>query len=92
MAINKVINKSTKCHGAMKNVIEYVCRDEKVKEGYAFISGPYTGDTINYDDIYQCWIKEKRLWNKDSGRMYKHEIISFHKDELVTPEQVLEIG
>ena len=32
MAINKVVNKSTKSHGAMRNVLEYVLRDEKVKE------------------------------------------------------------
>ena len=92
MAINKVVNKSTKSHGAMRNVLEYVLRDEKVKEGYVEIAGPYSGETINYDEVYQSWLAEKRLWDKDSGRMYAHNIISFHKDEHVTPEQVLEIG
>lgn len=72
--------------------MEYVLRDEKVKEGYAEIAGPYSGETINYDEVYQTWLAEKKLWNKDSGRMYAHNIISFHKDEQVTPEQVLEIG
>ena len=38
MAINKVVNKSTKSHGAMRNVLEYVLRDEKVKEGYVEIA------------------------------------------------------
>ena len=92
MAINKVVNKSTKSHGAMRNVLEYVLRDEKVKEGYVFIEGPYAGDSINYDEVYQTWIREKQIWDKDSGRMYAHNIISFHKDEKVTPEDVLEIG
>lgn len=76
----------------MRNVLEYVLRDEKVKEGYVFINGPYAGETVNYDEVYQTWIKEKQLWDKDSGRMYAHNIISFHKDENVTPEEVLEIG
>ena len=92
MAINKVVNKSTKSHGAMRNVLEYVLRDEKVREGYVEIAGPYSGETINYDDIYRSWLSEKRLWDKDSGRMYAHNIISFHKDEQVTPAKVLEIG
>lgn len=92
MAINKVVNKSTKSRGAMRNVLEYVCRNEKVKEGYAYISGPYMGDTINYDDIYRSWINEKKLWRKDSGRMYAHNIISFHEDEAISPVEVLEIG
>ena len=76
----------------MRNVLEYVLRDEKVKEGYVFIEGPYAGDSISYDEVYQTWIREKQIWDKDSGRMYAHNIISFHKDEKVTPEEVLEIG
>ncbi|MBR1857253.1 MAG: relaxase/mobilization nuclease domain-containing protein [Oribacterium sp.] len=92
MAINKVVNKSTKNHGAMRNVIEYVLRDEKIKEGYVEVTGPYAAETINYDDVYKTWLSEKKLWNKDSGRMYAHNIISFHKDENVTPAEVLAIG
>ncbi len=76
----------------MRNVLEYVLRDEKVKEGFIEIAGPYSGETINYDEVYQSWLAEKKLWNKDSGRMYAHNIISFHKDEPVTPQQVLDIG
>ncbi|MBR6402258.1 MAG: relaxase/mobilization nuclease domain-containing protein [Eubacterium sp.] len=91
MAINKVVNKSTKSHGAMRNVLEYVLRDEKIKEGYVFIAGPYSGETVNYDELYQTWLKEKYIWDKDSGRMYAHNIISFHKDEEISPEEVLKI-
>lgn len=92
MAINKVVNKSTKSHGAMRNVLEYVLRDEKVKEGYVHITGPYNYETINWDNVYKAFLDEKKLWDKDSGRMYAHNIISFHKDELISPEQCLEIG
>lgn len=76
----------------MRNVIEYVLRDDKVKEGYVEITGPYPANTINYDDVYKTWLNEKKLWDKDSGRMYSHNVISFHKDEPITPAQVLEIG
>lgn len=92
MAINKVVNKSTKSHGAMRNVIEYVLRDDKVKQGFVEVTGPYAAETINYDDVYRTWLEEKKLWDKDSGRMYAHNIISFHKDEVVTPAEVLDIG
>ncbi len=91
MAINKVVNKSAKSHGAMRNVLEYVMRDQKIREGYVEISGPYSGENINYDDVYRTWLNEKQLWDKDSGRMYAHFIISFHKDEPVTPADVLDI-
>ncbi len=92
MAINKVINKSTMTHGAMRNAIEYVLKEEKIRQGFVELTGPYSAGTINYDDIYRTWLEEKRMWEKDSGRMYAHNIISFHKDEAVTPEEVLEIG
>ena len=92
MAINKVINKSTKSHGAMKNVIQYVLQEKKVIEGYADIIGPYEPDRITYDDVYQAFLEEKKIWKKDSGRMYAHNIISFHRDEKVTPEECMEIG
>ena len=92
MAINKVINKSTKSHGAMRNVIEYVLQDRKVLDGHVDIIGPYEAESITYDEVYQAFLSEKKLWNKDSGRMYAHNIISFHKDEKVTPQECLEIG
>ena len=92
MAVNKVINTKATTHGALRNTLEYALRDEKTEEGYVDITGPYTGQTINYDDVYKEWISEKQLWGKDSGRMYAHNVISFHKDEAVTPQDVLEIG
>ncbi len=76
----------------MRNVIEYVLQDQKVHEGYVAITGPYNSDTLNWDNVYNAFLDEKRLWNKDTGRMYAHNIISFHKDESITPEQCLEIG
>lgn len=76
----------------MRNVIEYVLQDTKVREGYVDVTGPYSSDVINWDNVYRAFLEEKRLWNKDSGRMYAHNIISFHKDEKITPAQCLEIG
>ena len=92
MAINKVVNKQTKSHGAMRNVIEYVLRDDKIKGGFVDITGPYDPDKIDWDNVYHSFLHEKRLWGKDSGRMYSHNIISFHKDEVITPGECLEIG
>ena len=83
MAINKVVNHSTKSHGAMRNAIEYVLRDEKVLDGFVEVTGPFPEETIGYDGVYRTWIAEKRLWDKDSGRMYAHNIISFHTQFLL---------
>ena len=92
MAINKTINKRTNSHGAMRNCIEYVLRQDKTSELLTYVTGPYCHDEINYDLVYRTFLEEKKMWNKDSGRMYAHNIISWHKDEQITPEQALEFG
>ena len=92
MAINKTINKRTNTHGAMRNCIEYVLRQDKTSELLTYVTGPYCHDEINYDLVYRTFLEEKKVWDKDSGRMYAHNIISWHKDEQITPEQALEFG
>ena len=92
MAVNKTINKRTNTHGAMRNCIEYVLRQDKTSELLAYITGPYCHNEINYDLVYRTFLEEKKMWNKDTGRMYAHNIISWHKDEQITPEQAFEFG
>ena len=92
MAINKTINKRTNTHGAMRNCIEYVLRQDKTSEQLTYVTGPYCHDEINYDLVYRAFLEEKKVWDKDSGRMYAHNIISWHKDEQITLEQAFEFG
>ena len=92
MAINKTINKRTNTHGAMRNCIEYVLRQDKTSEQLTYVTGPYCHDEINYDLVYRTFLEEKKMWNKDTGRMYVHNIISWHKDEQITLEQAFEFG
>lgn len=58
---------------------------------YVSITGPYAHEEINWNNVYRSFLDEKKLWDKDSGRMYAHNIISFHKDEDIAPAQALEI-
>ena len=92
MAVNKTINKRTNTHGAMRNCIEYVLRQDKTGELLTYVTGPYCHDEINYDLVYRTFLEEKKMWDKDSGRMYAHNIISWHKNEQITPEQAFEFG
>ncbi|RKJ48708.1 hypothetical protein D7Y05_12425 [bacterium 1XD42-54] len=76
----------------MRNCIEYVLRQDKTNELFTYVTGPYCHDEINYDLVYRTFLEEKKMWNKDSGRMYAHNIISWHKDEQITLEQAIEFG
>lgn len=92
MAINKIITNASKTHGAMKKVIEYVLQEQKIKDRYVAVTGPYATTEINVNNVMQAFVAEKQLWNKDSGRMYMHSTVSFHKSEKITPQQALEFG
>ena len=94
MAIVKAINGSKSSHGAMRNVIEYVLRDDKTDhDTLCYVSGPWDdSQKINYDSVYRSFLNEKKMWDKDSGRMYLHTVLSFHENEKISPEQVLEFG
>lgn len=76
----------------MRNCLEYVLREGKAGEGLVCVTGPYPEDTYSYDQVYQAFMQEKWIWNKDSGRMYAHNVISWHKDESITSEQAFEFG
>ena len=63
MAINKTINKRTNTHGAMRNCIEYVLRQDKTSELLTYVTGPYCHDEINYDLVYRTFLEEKKVWD-----------------------------
>ena len=62
MAVNKTDNTRTNSHGAMRNCIEYVLRQDKTSEQLAYVTGPYCHDDINYDLVYRTYLEEKKLW------------------------------
>jgi len=76
----------------MKAVIRYVLQDKKVTEGYVMVTGPYSPELISVNGVYDAFLEEKQLWGKDSGRMFAHNVISFHANDFVTPAECLEIG
>lgn len=76
----------------MRNCIEYVLREDKTNRGLVYVTGPFSADEITYDSVYQSFLEEKKLWEKDSGRMYAHNIISWHKEENLTLQQAFAFG
>ena len=76
----------------MRNCIEYVLREDKTNRGLVYVTGPFSADEVTYDSVYQSFLEEKKLWGKDSGRMYAHNIISWHKEENLTLQQAFAFG
>lgn len=47
---------------------------------------------MNANFAYQSFLQEKKIWDKDKGRMCSHSIISWHKDEKITQEEAFAFG
>ena len=93
MAIVKVVApKSGASQKALKNSLQYIFRQEKCQEKYRAVLGPYEYDEISASLVYQSFINEQKLWNKQNGRSYAHYIISWHQDEHITQGQALEFA
>lgn len=91
MAVTKIVS-GGKTHGALGGCIDYVLQKGKTDEDLVFVQGPYGEDDITARHVYEAFLNEKKEWDKDSGRMYYHTIISFHQDEYITPREVLDFG
>lgn len=91
MAILK-ISRVGNSHAAMRNVLQYVLNKEKTDEDLIEVVGDYQGADLSYDQIYQDYKRIKELWDKDSGRMYGHYILSFAPNENITHKECLEFA
>ncbi len=86
MATNKIISSSAATHHELRSCLSYVMRPDKIRDNYLAVTGPYNFDKVSVSNVAQAFIDEKKNWGKDFGRMYVHSVLSFHKDEQITPE------
>lgn len=91
MAIYKSVNSKSalSTHGGMKNCLNYIMNPQKTDSDHCYVIGTYSGDPMDTSEIYNNFIKTKKQYHADNGRQYAHSVISFHKDEIITPEQAL---
>lgn len=91
MAINKVVNSWASSSAAMRNCGIYVLRQDKTEDDLTYMTGP-APDELTGSTVYKAFMDEKKLWHKEDGRLYSHNIISFHENEEITPQEELQFG
>ena len=89
MAVLKIVNNHSKSKAALRKILNYVLKEEKTSESLSYVHGDFIGETISPQTVFDQFMRVKALFGKQSGRMYQHGIISFHKDEAITPETAL---
>lgn len=82
MAVIKAINSKA----SLKSIIRYVDNTKKTTKD--LVSGK---DIIYPSQAYEQMIDTKKMWNKTTGRQYKHFVQSFKEGE-VTPRKANAIG
>lgn len=86
MATIEFINRKNKTYGGMKRVLKYIARSDKTTEHLIY------SIFCDKDTAYEDFIQVKKLFGKESGRLYIHFIQSFSPDENITPETANEIA
>lgn len=92
MAVLKIVNNHSKSKAALRKILNYVLKEEKTSESISYVHGDFIGETISPQTVFDQFMRIKTLFGKQNGRMYQHGIISFHKDEAITPEMALSFG
>ena len=77
MAVIKAVSSKA----GIGQAIDYVTKEEKTEE--KLVSGLHCEAGTAKEEMQAT----KELWEKTGGRMYKHFVQSYHKDEKITPEQ-----
>lgn len=92
MAVLKAINGKCDTKGALKGVIKYIYQPEKTSQSLCLVTGTYMEPVITPELVYRNFLDTQKEWNKESGRMYKHIVISWHPDEKMTGETALAVA
>lgn len=93
MAIYKIMSASgTRAKGALRNALAYCLQPLKTNPELCYVQGPYADGPISSDSVYGSFLDLKNEYGKEEGRQYFHTVISFPKNEKISPEQALDFG
>ena len=86
----KYSNQKDHLPSVMRAVINYCLQPEKTRSAEEAWS--VSGINCNPDIAYQEFMANKAIWDKTDGLCFRHYVQSFHPDEEVDPEEVIEMG
>jgi len=92
MSVIKSVNSRSGSRAALRNTLGYVLQDKKTSSDLTLVLGDYPHLEVTADKVFQHFMQTKELFGKPGGRMYKHFVVSWHKDENITPEVALDIA
>ena len=86
----KYSNQADHLPSVMRSVIAYCLQPEKTRSAEEAWS--VSGINCDPEMAYQEFMANKAIWDKIDGLCFRHYVQSFHPDENVDPEEVIEMG
>jgi hypothetical protein len=86
MGVVKAVNSPCSSHAALRNTLEYILKDSKTTSELKLVSGMYFEPEVTADKVFQNFTEIRKDAGKVNGRMFKHFILSWSKEEDITPE------
>ena len=86
----KYSNQADHLPSVMRSVINYCLQPEKTRSAEEAWS--VSGINCDPEMAYQEFIANKAIWDKTDGLCFRHYVQSFHPDEDIDPEKVIEMG
>ena len=86
----KYANQADHLPSVMRTVIAYCLQPEKTHSPDKTWS--VSGINCDPEMAYQEFMANKAVWQKTDGLCFRHYVQSFHPDENVKPEEVIEMG
>ena len=86
MGIYKIQSAGATTHAALKNIINYVLNPEKTPSCCFGITGHFDKE-LTATNVYNSFLENKKFWNQDKGRMYRHIELCFPPSDQISPQE-----
>ena len=86
MGIYKIQPSGATTHAALKGIIKYVLNPEKTPS-YAYGITGHFDKKITAGNVYDSFLENKKFWNQDKGRMYRHIELCFPPSDNISPQE-----
>ena len=91
MGVYKIQSSRATTHAALKSIIKYVLNPDKTPSCAYGVTGHFDKE-ITASNVYNNFLENKRFWNQDNGRMYRHITLGFSPSDNLSPQEALDFG